>query len=109
LYGKAQSIVVAAMLAYGRQVANTENVMPQQILLFIWKGEQRFALRGGQEFAAKHATILIANSVFENYDRCDFRDSMTSLIPDRGAGRPHRSSVAATTRPKIRCVHLSKS
>jgi hypothetical protein len=40
--------------------------MLQQILLFIWKGEQGFALRGGQEFTAWHATILITNSVFEN-------------------------------------------
>ena len=48
------------------------------------------ALRGGKEFAARHATILIMNSVFENYDRCDFRDSMASLILDGGAGRPHR-------------------
>jgi Zn-dependent M28 family amino/carboxypeptidase len=90
LYRKAQSIVVAAMLAYGRQVTNTQNVIPQQILLFVWKGAQRFALRGSQEFAARHATILIMNSEFENYDRCDFRDSMTSLILDGGAGRPHR-------------------
>jgi hypothetical protein len=57
LYRKAQPIVVAAML---------------QILLFIWKGEQGFALRGGQEFTAWHATILITNSVFENGDRSVF-------------------------------------
>jgi hypothetical protein len=88
LYRKAQSIVIAAMLAYGRQAANTQNIMLQQTLLFIWKGEQRFALRGGQEFTAWHATILITNSVFENCDRSDFRDSMTSLILDGNTGRP---------------------
>jgi hypothetical protein len=59
-------------------------------LLFIWKGEQRFALRGGQEFMAWHATILITNSVFENCDRSDFRDSMTSLILDAGTGSPRQ-------------------
>jgi uncharacterized membrane protein len=66
LYRKAQPFVVAAMLACGRQVVNAQIVMLQQILLFIWKGEQGFALRGGQEFTAWHATILITNSVFEN-------------------------------------------
>jgi hypothetical protein len=85
LYRKAQSIVVAAMLAYGRQVTNTQNVIPQQILLFIWKGEKRFALRGGQEFAARHTTILIMNSVFENYDRSVFRYSLKSK-PNDAAG-----------------------
>jgi hypothetical protein len=39
-----------------------------------------FAPRVGQEFTAGHATILMMNSVFGNCDRCDFRDSMTSLI-----------------------------
>jgi hypothetical protein len=83
LYRKAQSIVVAAMLAYGRQVANTQNVISQQIFLLFCKGERRFALRGGQEFTAGHAVILMMNSVFGNCDRSDFRDSMTSLILDR--------------------------
>jgi hypothetical protein len=83
LYRKAQSIVVAAMLAYGRQVANTQNVIPQQILLLLWKDKQRFALRGGQDFTAGHAVILMMNSVFGNSDRSGFRDSMSSLILDR--------------------------
>jgi hypothetical protein len=78
-----QSIVVAAMLAYSRQVANTQNIIPQQILLLFWKGEQRFAQRGAQEFTAGHAVILVMNSVFENSDRSGFRDSMSSLILDR--------------------------
>ena len=46
------------MLADDRQVANTQNVMLQQMLLFIWKREQRFALRGGQEFTAGHSIII---------------------------------------------------
>jgi hypothetical protein len=46
--------------------------MLQQILLFIWKGEQRFALRGGQQFTAGHSTILIMNWVFGNLDRSRF-------------------------------------
>jgi hypothetical protein len=83
LYRKAQPIVVAAMLACGRQVANAQNVMLQQILLFIWKGEQGFALRGGQEFTAWHATILITNSVFENGDRSVFRYSLKSPTAPR--------------------------
>jgi hypothetical protein len=97
------------MLAYGRQVVNTQNVMLQQILLFIWKGEQRFALRGGQEFTAWHATILITNSAFENSDRSDFRDSMTSLILDGGTGPPHRipSSRYNSAEDSLRFIHSS--
>jgi hypothetical protein len=57
--------------------------MLQQILLFIWKGEQGFALRGGQEFTAWHATILITNSVFENGDRSAFRYSLKSPTAPR--------------------------
>ncbi len=83
------------MLADDRQVANTQNVVLQQILLFIWKGEQRFALRGGQEFTAGHSTIMIMNWVFGNRDRSNFPDPMTSLVPDDGAGLTHIESLAA--------------
>jgi hypothetical protein len=53
--------VVAAMLAYGRQVANAQGVILQQILVLFGEGEQRFALSGGQEFTAGHETILTMN------------------------------------------------
>jgi hypothetical protein len=49
------------MLAYGRQVANAQRVILQLILLFLREREQRFALRGGQEFTTGHETILTMN------------------------------------------------
>jgi hypothetical protein len=107
-YRKAQAIVVAAMLAYRRQVANTQNVILQQILLLSWKGEQRFALRSSQELTAGHATILTVNSVFGNRDRSDFRDSMTdsSLTMARRltTPNPQRSRLLAD---KDSCFHDS--
>jgi hypothetical protein len=62
---KAESIVVAAMLAYGRQIANAQGVILQQILLVFGEGEQRFALCGGQESTAGHETILTMDYAFE--------------------------------------------
>jgi hypothetical protein len=71
--------------------------------------QQRFALRGGQEFTAWHATILITNSAFENSDRSDFRDSMTSLILDGGTGPPHRipSSRYNSAEDSLRFIYSS--
>ena len=64
------------------------------MLLLFWKGEQRFALRGGQEFTAGHAAILMLNSVFGNCDRSNFRDSITSLILDRRRWADQTESLA---------------
>jgi hypothetical protein len=55
-----------------RQVANAQCVILQQILLLFRECEQRFALRGGQEFTTGHQTILTMNKAFENCDRSGF-------------------------------------
>ena len=52
LYRKAQAITGAAVLAYGRQIADAQHVILQQRILLFWKSEQGLALRGGQEFTA---------------------------------------------------------
>jgi hypothetical protein len=55
-----------------------------------------------------HATILIINSVFENCDRCDFGDSMTSLILD-GSAADHTESLAPRQLdPRLVALHLFK-
>jgi hypothetical protein len=78
------------MLAYDRQVANAQRVILQKILLFFRECEQRFALRGGQEFTTRHETILTMNKAFENRDRSGFRDSMICLSFDEDANLPPR-------------------
>src|SRR4029077_8957875 len=95
------------MLAYGRQVANAQRVILQQIFLLFRESEKRFALRDGQEFTTGHQTILTMNKAFENRDRSPFDDPpqlLTKVLTY------HRESPGdATTRLQIRCVLLFKS